>query len=337
VRKKFRRATIAYWLIALCFLFWVGRSIMSAHMLENVAAYIMYPILIAQNKIVMPVKAYFEKKRSIQEFEDLVKKLQAERDELIADNIQMQAHISYVSQTADLAQFKQQYKMDDAILAQVLVKHFSDQSHYFLIDKGLNAGICQDMVAIHKNCLLGKVIEVYPHYSKVLLITDKLCKVAAHCPHTRASGIHQGSNEECATGLHFVSHLSDIEPEDLVLSSGDGLIFPKGFALGRIKSCASQGLFYDVSVEPLLDMRKIDFCFIIQKGGRHLHTDHDLIAQAENHVTTTLQKAHDIEVHTEVAIQQQKEQIVSERIAMLQVEQSRTYTQLDEVQTPKID
>jgi rod shape-determining protein MreC len=242
----------------------------------------MFPILMAQNKIVMPIKDYFEEKKSIQELQAVIAKLQKERDEVVALNIQLQALFNYIEDTKELTLFKKQFDTGDAILAQVLVKHFSDQSHYFLIDKGSESGIQQDMVALYKNCLLGKVIEVYPLYSKVLLITDALCKVAAFCPQTQSSGIHEGSNQEGVTGLRYVSHLAEIEPNDLVLSSGDGLIFPKGFALGKIKSCKPDGLFYDVSVELLIDMRKISYCYIVQKGHeQQLQKDADFM-QAVN-------------------------------------------------------
>jgi len=227
----------------------------------------MYPILVAQHKLVMPVKNFFERKKSRQEIEILLKALQEERADLLAQNVELNAMISYNGEIKELLEFKKQFEKTDAVLAQVLVKHFSDQSHFFLIDKGAQAGMKRDMVAIFKNCLLGKIVEVNPHYSKVLLVTDSMCKVAAYCAHTQASGIHEGNNNEQLTGMRYVSHLAQVEPDDLVLSSGDGLVFPKGFALGKIKTCNPEGLFYDVVVEPIFDLRKIDYCFVIQKGA----------------------------------------------------------------------
>ena len=38
------------------------------------------------------------------------------------------------------------------------------------------------MIAVFKDCFLGRVVEVYPWYSKVLLITDPGCKVAVYAP-----------------------------------------------------------------------------------------------------------------------------------------------------------
>jgi rod shape-determining protein MreC len=242
------------------------KSFLPERILDNIGAYIIYPVLLAQTKIVQPIKCYFDKKYTNEQLYALLKKMQSDHDALLADNIQLQAMLSHINQTQELLDFKKQFDLGDAQLSQVLVKHFSDQAHYFLIDKGLNAGVQPDMVAIYKNCLLGKVVEVYPFYSKVLLITDRNCKVASYCVHTKASGIHAGCNQGRTSGLQYVTHLADIDPGDLVLSSGDGLVFPKGFALGKVKTCKPEGLFYDVSIELLCDMHQVDYCFIVQKG-----------------------------------------------------------------------
>ena len=247
----------------------------------------MYPVLVLQHKIITPIKGILELRRSMQEMQQLLQAAQAERDELLAQNVELNSLISYNEDIKELTEFKKQYAYQEMALAQVLVKHFSDQTHYLLVDKGSKAGITVDMVAVYKNCLLGKVVEVQPLYSKVLLVTDALCKVAAYCAHTQASGIHEGSNNETMAGLRYVSHLTEIEPDDLVLSSGDGLVFPKGYALGKIASCKPEGLFYDVTVKPLIDFRTINYCFIIQKGAAVGSVDNPgLMALCEEHENT---------------------------------------------------
>lgn len=300
-----------------CLLAWSGHYFFAQNsFLERISSYIMYPILVAQNKVVIPIKEYFETKRSMEEMEKMLCALQSEKAELLAQNVQLNAMISYNEEIKELVEFKKQFEKVDAIVCQILVKHFSDQSHYFLIDKGSNAGIVPDMVAIYKNCLLGKVTQVYPKYSKVLLITDAMCKVAAYCVHTQASGIHEGNNNECFTGMRYVSHLAEVEPDDLVLSSGDGLIFPKGFALGKIKECNPAGLFYDVTLTPLIDLRKIDYCFVIQKGAviDDAVTSQALIALCEEHEKKVEDhKAIETKHHTAepIAIKGELEQILT--------------------------
>lgn len=235
-------------------------------MLEQYSSYIIYPALVVQHHIATPIKEYFSKKKSIIQLQEQLAHMQAERDTVLAQNIELQGIISFAQDTKELIDFKQRYNFAQALLAQVLVKNFSEQSHFFLIDKGSTSGAQKDMVVIYKDCLIGRISEIYPHYSKVVLISDQSCKVAAYCAESKATGIYQGSNEEWSSHLDHVSHLSSLEIGELILSSGDGLIFPRGFGLGRIKEYCTEGLFHQITIEPLVDLHAINHCYVIQKG-----------------------------------------------------------------------
>jgi len=191
--------------------------------------------------------------------------VRAEYEGLLAENIQFRAEHSYLERTQELREFKKRYADDAATVVRVLVRNFSEQDHYFLIDIGANDGIQKDMIVTFKNNLVGKITDVYPWYSKVCLITNRLCKVAAYCSQTKAQGIHEGSNSEEGTMLTYVSHLAPIAENDLVLSSGEGLVFPEGFALGRIDSYQQEGLYKKIHVKPLCDMRRLDYCLVLSK------------------------------------------------------------------------
>lgn len=235
--------------------------------LEEYASYIAYPILSVQHCVVQPFKTYFEQRKTTAALQEELAKAQQERDKLLAQNIELSALIDYAQETQELLDFKKRYDFTHCTLAQVLAKNFSEQSHFFLVDKGSHAGIKPEMVALYNDCLIGKVVEVYPYYSKVLLITDQQCKVAVYCAQSKATGIYQGSNQEWCSQLNHVSHLSQLEEGELVISSGDGLIFPRGFGVGKIKSFTTDGLFHHVALELLLDFRAINYCFLIQNGS----------------------------------------------------------------------
>lgn len=238
--------------------------------LERSSSYVVYPVLVMQHSVVSPIKNYFTRKRSVEELTAQLAKMQQERDLAIAQQIELSALVDYSQEVSELVEFKKKYLTQNAFIVQVIAKHFSEQGHYFLIDAGERKGVRVDMVGVFNNCLLGKVVEVYPLYSKLMLISDKKCKVAALCVNTKSSGIYEGTNELGTSRLNHVSHLASVAYEDLVLSSGEGLIFPKGFGLGKIRSYQSQGLFYNITVEPLIDLRSVNYCALLERDGSSL-------------------------------------------------------------------
>lgn len=179
-------------------------------------------------------------------------------------NVRLRAALAYMDKVKDLDAFNERYQKKGHI-AQVLARNLSDEAHYFLVDAGAQKGVTKDMVVLHQNNLIGKVTEVYPWYSKICLITDRTCKVAAYCTQSKAQGIHEGRNDEHNSSLNFVSHLAEVRDGDLVLSSGEGLIFPEGFAVGRVASCSTDGLYKHIAVTPGCDLREIDYCVIVAK------------------------------------------------------------------------
>lgn len=262
-RSKKKVVLLAVSLIAGIFLY---RSCMNAGgIIERYGSVIVYPLLVVQHKIVTPLKSYFQNRNTITELEQQLVDLQEQHHLVLAQNIELQGMISYAQDTQELIEFKKQYDFSQAVLGQVLVKNFSEQAHFFLIDKGSNAGVVKDMVALYKDCLIGRVVEVYPRYSKIMLVSDQACKVAAYCAQSKATGIYQGDNQEWNSHLNHVSHLAQLEPGELILSSGDGMIFPRGFGIGKVKAFQNEGLFHQVTVEPLVDLHAINHCYLVQK------------------------------------------------------------------------
>lgn len=238
----------------------------SSDFFERLSSYMIYPVMMVQQKIVAPIKIFFERKYSIEQLQQQLKTLQESREKLVAETISLRATLHYADDIQEVMEFKKNYENLHGTIVQILAKNISDQAHFILIDAGANKGITKDMVALYKNGLVGRVEEVYPLYSKVVLITDRTCKVAASCAITHAHGIHEGCNDEHRCLLNRVSHLSAVQEQDMVLSSGEGLIFPRGFALGQVKSIVPEGLMYRVEVEPIFDIRTINYCFLMRRS-----------------------------------------------------------------------
>jgi rod shape-determining protein MreC len=232
---------------------------------ETVASLLMYPFLKFQQIVVSNIdrcKNFWSSNDLLQE---KIAALQEQNNVLQAEIIQTYACNNYNENTHELIDFKKRYEAEKSLLTQVILKQFSDKEHSLLVDCGSLHGCEVDMVAVYKSCLLGRVECVYPLYSKIRLITDKCCKVAAYCRSSKARGIHEGCNSSYSS-LQFVSHLSQIAHHDILISSGEGLLFPQGFGIGRIATFQQQGLYYAITVKPLLKFEELEYCYLIKKG-----------------------------------------------------------------------
>lgn len=256
-----------YMLFALALLF-IGIHRVFMHQtdsLETVASSVLYPVILFQNYLVKPVQRLYGNWLSNAYLQKQLATTQATIDMLQAELIALQATKDVMESTTELRDFASRY-YPTGQLAHIIMKEF-DTHQTYTIDVGSHKGIELDMVAVYNNCLIGRVSTVYPYWSKVTLITDPACKVAAYTAISHISGIHEGALKLDVTQLAFVSHLQQVSIGELVISSGEGLVFPRGYALGAIKKVESEGFNLVIDVQPLVDLKKLSYCYIIKKGA----------------------------------------------------------------------
>jgi len=253
--------------LAFVLLFFVGRRLVVSvsDVAGQCASYLVYPFIVAQERVVSPLKSFFQHRKSIQELTEQLNNLRNQNESLMAELIALKGQAQYLSEIQELVAFKKRYEPEHAHLGQILFRQFTDQSHYFLVNRGSSHGIEPDMIALYNNCLIGRVAQVYPWYCKVIAITDNSCKIASYCELSGSCGIHEGSCELGGTALKRISHLSTVHEGELVISSGEGMVFPRGFALGKIKNFTKKGLWYRIAVEPLVNLEDLSYCLLIHK------------------------------------------------------------------------
>lgn len=230
--------------------------------MESFSSYIVYPFLVVQNIFTDRLKIWSEHRTS---YNDLTKELlhrKQQYEDLQKELIQVRSFCNYFENTKDLRSFFERYNHPHAQITSILLKNF-DQSHFFIIDKGSSAGIEKNMIAVYKDCLVGRIIEVYPLYSKVVLITDPLSKVASFCSTNGVKGIFEGTGQIKNAVLSYVNPLDEVKQGDIVLSSGEGLIFPRGFGVGKVVHSEKKGIHYSIKIELFLNFTTLDYCTII--------------------------------------------------------------------------
>jgi rod shape-determining protein MreC len=108
-----------------------------------------------------------------------------------------------------------------------------------VLDKGKDEGLDVDFpvlaVVEGREALLGRIVEVSAHVSKVMLLQDSLSSVAATVVGIRGEdGVVEGTNTHELL-LKFLDRGSQVKIGDLVVTSGLGKAFPAGVPIGWIE------------------------------------------------------------------------------------------------------
>jgi len=167
----------------------------------------------------------------------------------------------------------------DLLLSEVVSRgDISGWWHTLRINHGSNAGVQLGMAVISTDGLVGRIASVTKYSSDVLLIIDPGCKVACKVMRNGAFGIMQGSGiamngtvslEMLASVkpaiLDYVSTKHELQPRDVVHTSGLGNIFPEGLPVGRLGAVKmdSSGLYQQAEVIPSADIDRIKYVFVV--------------------------------------------------------------------------
>lgn len=151
------------------------------------------------------------------------------------------------------------------IAAQVVVHDLTGWFQTLIVDKGFSDGVSADMPVVNEEGVIGRILDVSGHYSRVLLITDQGSAVDAIDERNRVRGILCGKDVNGCI-LKYVSANLDMEEGDLLITSGKDGIFPKGLRLGIVHAVYKDpaSMFQRIDVKPLVQLSRLEEVLIIK-------------------------------------------------------------------------
>jgi rod shape-determining protein MreC len=163
----------------------------------------------------------------------------------------------------NLLQFKENFKIE-AVVARMIAKDVSTEFRAIRINRGKAQGIEPNMAVINAEGVVGRVLRVTDSTSDVVTILDPLSAIDAYIMRSRARGIVEGLTDSLCQ-LKFALRVDDIQPGDLLLSSGLGGNFPKGIPVGSIIKVTrkSFGVTQKVEVKPSVDFSKLEEVLVV--------------------------------------------------------------------------
>jgi rod shape-determining protein MreC len=117
------------------------------------------------------------------------------------------------------------------------------------LGKGEKDGVAKGFVVTGIGGLIGRVVQVTPNTSRVLLINDRNSRVGAVVSRSRHVGFIQGDSSQIVI-MRFFTKVADVRAGDAIATSHLSNIYPSGLPIGRVKSVkADSGTAAEAEIE----------------------------------------------------------------------------------------
>ncbi len=165
-----------------------------------------------------------------------------------------------------LLNFEEKFSLQ-SVIARVIAKDVSTEFRSIRLNRGESSGIKKNMAVVTDEGIVGRVLRTTQNTSDVVTILDLLSAVDAIVERSRARGIVEGLTDDTCQ-LKYALRTDDIQPGDVLISSGLGGVFPKGIAVGTVSKVNRKpfGITQEVDVHPNVDFSKLEEVIIVLNG-----------------------------------------------------------------------
>ncbi len=202
------------------------------------------PIELALRWLVQPIDFIAHVPKRV---EQLVSDYFISLDDLRANNEQLMADVSLLNATlAELKHAKTIIEELQAVLnyapsqnvkqalAEISRINPNRQRQEVIINVGSEQGVSLDSCTLDPWGLYGRIVEVFPNSSRVLLINDERHATPVMVRRTQQYFIASGNGPNELLTLDKVNLSTDIQVGDELITSGLGGVFPEGLLLGDV-------------------------------------------------------------------------------------------------------
>jgi len=147
-------------------------------------------------------------------------------------------------------------------IAEVIGTDADPLRHIIVINRGSNNKLKVGQTVLDDMGIMGQIIDVYPHSSRVMLLSDKEHSLSVRLEHTGMRAIVSGTGDLGRLKMEYVPTSANIKVGEKVYSSGLGQHFPAGYLVGTVSNVKrhNSGEFAQIDVTPAAQLA----------GGHHV-------------------------------------------------------------------
>lgn len=202
-----------------------------------------------------------------------LKNYQKERDYLYELSLKQNLTLAQLKKISNLTLFSLESLENSYIIRRAnIISRDNSLKRYLIIDKGLKDSVMVNFPVVTNEGIVGKVIACSDEISVVETF---------YSPYSKISAKVQKNNYLTCVGckgnllyLDYLDEKCDISENDTIVSTEIGGIFPEGLKIGVVKKIEKKnnGTF-NVIIEPVVDLLKIDDVYILQKRLKKIKRD----------------------------------------------------------------
>ena len=197
-------------------------------------------------------------------------RLRGDVDRLTLENVRLREAAVAAQQAAKLDAAARALPYE-TIAAPVIARDPSGILQSVMLGAGSETGVRVGHVVVSEQGVVGRVSEVGPGYSKVLLVTDPASSVSALVQGSRATGIARGQYGDSLV-MEWILQTEQVEVGDVVitagLAAGNDLrsLYPKGLVLGKVVAIegAENAAYKRAIVLPAVDLRRLEQVLVVK-------------------------------------------------------------------------
>ncbi len=155
------------------------------------------------------------------------------------------------------------------IVGEVVNKSITSRNNYITINRGSKHGIKKGMGVIGPKGVVGIVWNVSDDFSSIQSILHEDTRITSSIEGTPYFGplIWEGDDPEIVT-LTDIPNQLNLKPNAKVVTSGYGVIFPKGILIGTVLKSGVKGggSFLDISVKLSTSFYALQYVYVIKNN-----------------------------------------------------------------------
>jgi rod shape-determining protein MreC len=188
--------------------------------------------------------------------------LRSELDRLQLRSRELESEAAEGQRLGLLLNFRQGHPEASMLAAQVIGASADSSSHTLFINRGDRDQVRRNLGVITPEGVVGKIVEVFPSTAQVQLINDKDSGVGALLADTRTHGVVRGTGDP-EPRMDYVVNDEKVHPGELILTSGEDRIFPKGLLIGTAGGASPASPFQLIHVHPAARLDRLEDVLVL--------------------------------------------------------------------------